>query len=144
MSKYGVISCGAVLWFLAGVPALADEVSAEEKATQALRRLGGDVQVDDMIPGKPVVAVRLEFNKGVTDADLEHLRHFRKLRSLSLWETSVTDKGLACLGERTELRKLVLMNTKITDAGLKHLRGLTRLEELLLNHTRVTSSGVAS
>lgn len=79
----------------------------------------------------------------ITDSGLRHLRGFRKLKSLDLWHTNIGDEGVRQLQGLASLEILSLSKTKITDAGLKHLTRLTKLKELLLEQTQVTDAGVA-
>jgi len=79
----------------------------------------------------------------VTDSGLAHLPALRNLQKLDLTGTSVTDKGAAKLEKLVTLQDLDLSYTKITDSGLRHLAGLTRLKVLWLVNTQVTDAGVA-
>jgi hypothetical protein len=94
---------------------------AEREALAALRDLEPIVTRDQVMTGKPVVAIRFQPNRErkATDGDLAHLKKLPHLRSVEL------------------------SSQKITDAGLRHLAGLTRLEELNLNWNRgVTAAEV--
>jgi tRNA A-37 threonylcarbamoyl transferase component Bud32 len=137
----------------------------EAKAAEAFAKLGGRVRRDDLLPGKPVVAVDLSRTK-VTDADLRGLTACKSLTVLHLGHTSVTDDGLKHLAGLARLKTLALTQTRVSDAGmehvgglkqlvalelqftpvgdegLKHLAGLTRLRTLSLYGTRVTDEGV--
>jgi Leucine-rich repeat (LRR) protein len=114
-----------------------DDSAAEQKATAALRELGGKTQTED---GR-IVILSLGGNK-VADAALEHLKNLPHLRSLNLSGTSakITDAGLAHLAGLTNLKRLHLANLDgVTDAGLINLKGLSMLKSLAITHTRSIS-----
>ena len=85
----------------------------------------------------------LDLSQGkMTDADLDGLKGWKNLQSLSL-PKAVTDAGLAKLTGLTELRALRVEGASgMTDAGLVHLKGLTKLAELDLRGTKVTDAGL--
>ena len=135
----------------------------QEKAIDAIVKLGGDFRLDEnkavvevLFPRRPQgLDAGLEQLKGLTnlkilhlnrteatDAGLVHLKGMTKLKYLGLFSTKVTDSGLAHLEGLTKLEKLDLRATRVTDAGLVHLEGLTKLEELVLYSTKVTAAGV--
>jgi hypothetical protein len=142
-----------------------------------IKRLGGDFARDDKRAGNPVIEINLSRVKAsgklpqglkeVTDADLEDLKEFEELTSLSLSgcdkvtdagvnalkdlkklelldlsHTQVTDAGLRQLIDLKRLTTLGLMGTKVTDAGLKELKGLTQLTSLNLTESKATEAGV--
>src|SRR5947209_7558853 len=147
------------LLLLAG-PGRADEATAIE----AIKKLGGRVEVDAKRPGQPVVGVDLDNTKvtdaglkvlkqlkslqfldmgdNVTDAGLKELKELKHLQSLGLGYTEVTDAGLKELKELKSLQALNLRDTKITDAGLKELKELKSLQRLDLDNTKVTDVGL--
>src|SRR6516164_9565265 len=86
------------LLLLTAAPLLADE--AEDKAVEAVKKLGGTVVREDNDPAKPVIKVDLVLSQ-VTDADLKELAPLKELKELNL---------MACKG--------------VTDAGLKELAPL--------------------
>ncbi len=135
----------------------------QEKAIDAIVKLGGDFRLDEnkavvevLFPRRPQgLDAGLEQLKGLTnlkilhlnrteatDAGLVHLKGMTKLKYLGLFSTKVTDSGLAHLEGLTKLVKLDLRATRVTDAGLVHLEGLTKLEELGLYSTKVTAAAV--
>jgi len=128
-----------VVAFVAGPTARAGE---QEQAIAAIKRLGGKVEVDEKVAGKPVVTVYL-WVKGVTDKDLKHLRAFPSIEHLSLGDFQVTDEGLKLLRELPRLESLYLQRTRITDAGLAHLKDCKNLSALWLRGTKVTDAGLA-
>src|SRR5437763_421102 len=103
---------------------LAAEPSSEQaKAIAEIKKLGGNVTIDEKSPGKPVVRVGL-VGSAVTDAGLEHVERLTQLQELDLWSTEVTDAGLEHLKKLAQLRTLDLSMTKrVDDAGLEHLKG---------------------
>ncbi len=95
--------------------------------------------------GNPYVAgLRSVPIAGPNDADMVHLKGFKKLECLSLGGSDVTDAGLRDIGELTSLKALSLYDTRISDSGLNHLKKLTNLKVLNVGKTGVTSDGVAS
>jgi hypothetical protein len=134
---------------------------AQAKAVAAIEKLGGKVEIDGTLPGKPVVAVdlaqakikdddlaclvactelrKLQLERAtITDAALVHIRGLAKLELLNLKVLSgnrpfgITDKGLVHLKDLKQLKRLFLNGANITDQGLENLKGLTELEWLVL------------
>jgi hypothetical protein len=92
-----------------------DQRSEQERAVAAIKRLKGEVTVDEKAPGRPVVKVSFreaQWPAGLTDADLAglkpHLETLSQLRELDLCRTDVTDKGLSELRGLTQLKTLTL------------------------------------
>ena len=93
----------------------------EAAAVKAIKELGGTVERDDKLPGKPVSAV--DFLKNTpTDAVLKELKELKSLQKLDLTATKVTDAGLKELKELNSLQWLYLYNTKVTAAGAEKLQ----------------------
>src|SRR5262245_22193041 len=70
----------------------------------AIEKLHGRVEVDDKLPGRPVVAVNFDAKGGgtfrpgvVTDDALDLVQGFDQLRSLNLSFTDISDAGLGKL-----------------------------------------------
>jgi len=133
-------------------------------------RLGGTVEFDEKLPGRPIVRVDLHGTQ-VTDSDLAmfeyakndlkqlryldlrltqisddgvaKLRNLRQLQTLNLFRTRLGDKGLAQLKQLTDLRALLIGGTRVTDAGLVHLRRFRKLRKLSLFQTPVSDNGIA-
>jgi hypothetical protein len=118
-----------------------DKKEEQEKAIAEIKKLGGSVTIDENNPDKPVLMVDLSYPE-VTDAGLEHLNGFNRLRHLNLSKTKITDIGLEHLKGLTELATLDLSGNPVTDAGLDNLKGLTKLQRLSLTGTKVTDEGV--
>ena len=94
---------------------------------------------DDFFGNVHTVFLRGEY---ITDADVERLKEFKALRSLSLHGAQVTDAGLESLAGLTQLTELMLDGTRISDAGLERLPVLAKLDTLLLDGTQVTGVGL--
>src|SRR5713226_2717871 len=71
----------------------AEGETEQGKAIAEIRRLGGEVAVDETRDGKPVVRVSLRGTR-ISDEDLVHLKGLRQLRSLDLGNTLVSSAGL--------------------------------------------------
>src|SRR5256885_1977002 len=96
----------------------------EATAIEAIKKLGGRVEVDAKRPGQPVVGVDLA-NTKVTDAGLKVLKELKELKSLQtlyLNGTKVTDTGLKELKDLKNLRTLEVGFTAVTDTGVKELK----------------------
>lgn len=113
----------------------------KETAIAEIKNLGGMVDLDTAILGRPVVAVSLS-NTRVTDASLRFLRDLTQLRDVDLSGTSVTDAGLEHLNGLDQLETLDLMLTGVTASGLKHIKGLSQLRKVDLTVTQVTGEGL--
>ena len=139
MSKSLPLLAGLLL--LAAPPLFADD--AEDKAVQAVMKLGGKVVRDDKDPAHPVVSVDLSLTKA-TDAGLKELAGLKGLQRLVLDNTKVTDVGLKELAALKGLQTLDLNGCKgVTDAGLKELADLPGLEDLSLTFCEgVTDAGL--
>jgi len=129
----------ALLMMLAvGIAGCESQAVREEKAVNAIIKLGGEVTRDEELPGRPIAAVGLN-NTKVTDSDLKGLKELKGLQWLDISNTQITDAGLKELRELKGLRHLALQNTQITDAGLKELKGLQTLN---LYGTHITDAGL--
>ncbi|MCX5669841.1 MAG: hypothetical protein NTU94_00770, partial [Planctomycetota bacterium] len=104
----------------------------EEKAVNAILKLGGEVTRDEKLPGRPIVEVYL-ISTPVTDSDLKDLKELKGLQELVLTSTRITDAGLKDLKELNDLQRLGLSRTQITDAGLGRLKELKGLQHLSLS-----------
>ena len=70
----------------------------------------------------------------IDDKDLENLRHFRRLSTVSLASTPITDEGLKLLAACPQLDFVDLRFTQITAAGIEGLRlALPRAKVLRLS-----------
>src|SRR5437764_9021230 len=71
-----------------------------------------------------------------SEADLQHLHAFARLRGLAPSHQQVTAAGLSRLSGLTELRGLRLDRTPVTDEALAHLPNLAQLSGLYLDDSR--------
>jgi hypothetical protein len=79
----------------------------------------------------------------VTDVGFKNLKRLTRLQKLYITNTRVTDAGLENFQNMTELRELDLPgNPLITNAGLEHFKNLEQLEELYFGGTQVTDEGI--
>src|SRR6201995_2170857 len=111
----------------------------EQKAIDAIKRLGGKVEFDGDTP----IAVDLADSQA-THKDLHWLKNFPKLKSLEMWGAGITDAGLDHLRGLTNLQTLVLENTDITDKGLEKLVEVPSIKSLNLRRcSNLTDEGLA-
>lgn len=138
---------------------------AEKATAEKVRKLGGYVGRDRLLPGQPVTEVSFAATRvtgedlkvlaglpqlrelnltgvPISDADLKALAPLKQLRTLELAGTRVTDAGLEELRPLAGLRELGLAETGVTDEGLKHLAGLPELQVVWLRSTRITDAGL--
>ena len=132
-----------VLAVLPAIPAFADETVDESQAILAIGRLGARIELDEKLPGRPVVGINLRGCHRFKNKDCHLLQPFRHLRSLDLTERKITDAGLKEIRELKSLTTLSLSHNRITDAGLKELRGLSKLTKLELTGNAITDAGLA-
>ena len=137
----------------------------EQKAIDALTKLGGKAAIDTNLHKEARVAVRF---KELTDGTIASIKKypqvgavetfdstkvtekgfglfddFPHLWNLRLGTNAATDKTLAILAECKELRLLYVTGGRITDAGLASLKKLTRLEALELSGNKaITDAGM--
>ncbi len=121
---------------------VAQAKSNRERVIAEIARLGGKIQFDEMLPGRPIVQIDLH-ETGVTNADLAILKGLKELRFLDLRLTKITDEGVARLKNLTGLQTLNLFRTQLSDEGLAQLRKLTLLQTLLIGGTQVTDAGLS-
>ena len=69
-----------------------------------------------------ITGVFLDRSSALTDDDLEHLSHLKRLKVLTLDDTKVTDAGLDRLTGFTELQQLDLRFTAVTKEGVMRLQ----------------------
>jgi hypothetical protein len=114
---------------------------AEDRAVEAVQRLGGKVIRDEKAPDKPVIAVSLN-TAAVTDAVLKELAGLKQLRTLDLRGTQITNTGLKELAGLQQLQELDLTDTRATCAGLQVLAGLQQLQTLSIDSRQIPASQV--
>jgi hypothetical protein len=95
------------------------EMSQQQRAVEAIERLGGKVEYDDVT--QAVIKVDLH-NTKVSDNELKNLRAFGELRWLDLRITGIGDEGVAHLKKLKRLTFLNLFRTNLSDKGLAELR----------------------
>ncbi len=117
-----------------------EEVSAEQAAVTALRRVSTNIQFHK---DQSVRLVRLS-KPLVTDEHLRHLRHFNRLDYLAILAPQVTDDGLGSIANLVDLDSLLISQTAVTDAGLYHLSKLVNLRRLYLDGSRISDAGLDS
>jgi Leucine-rich repeat (LRR) protein len=116
-------------------------MSDEAATVRLVKSLGGTVEVDCKLPGRPVVAVGLSFNK-FAGSDLKKLQNFKHLRELDLSFTKTTDEWLKIVAAIETLEVLDLSQTKVRDAGLNELTGCKHLHTLKLADDKITNAGL--
>jgi hypothetical protein len=122
------------------LPAGAFAMTAEE-IESAVTRLGGKVQYDDALPGRPLVRIDLS-KTTIRDEDLAFLSQVPGLRELDIRQTTVGDAALEHVAQLGKLRFLNVFRTGMTDKGLERIQDLRELETLLMGGTRVTDAGM--
>ncbi|MBN1908152.1 MAG: hypothetical protein JW818_00300 [Pirellulales bacterium] len=139
-------------------PTPKNAVTSQQEAIEAIEKLGGHVypSVDGIgFDDTTISDAALEHVKWfprlkeltlndthISDAALEHLVGLNHLEQLNLYGTRVTGTGLRHLKGHKHLRYLNLNNTKATDTALENLEGMSALEDLGLMNTQVTDAGL--
>ena len=135
-TNLGALQAPALKGELSGQWLLADHPKPGEtrnQAIEAIRQMGGQLEILENHPGRPVVHIDfLEAKPKVTDADPVKLRPFDRLEWLGLYGQSVTDEGMTEVAKLPRLKTLFLSGTKVTGAGLKRLAPLKNLESLVI------------
>lgn len=113
----------------------ADQIHRQRAVVQAIERLHGSVEYDDL---SSTSVVRTWLARWLGREAIANVN------AVYLAGASIIDDDLTWLKELPRLRIVVLTSSPVTDAGLPHLRGLTHLETVDLRFTGVTDDGVAS
>src|SRR5581483_9534514 len=95
MRTYACIPLAAAL-LLSAPPHRAKGENPEHHAVAEIKRLGGDVTVDEKLPGSPVIEVDLSFT-AADAATLALLRELPEIRSLRMVGPKVNDADIARL-----------------------------------------------
>ena len=95
----------------------------------------GDAQLAQMQKFAPFIVEANLARTGITDASLETLSHFTRLRSLHLEGTKISGNGLAKLAGLSQLNYLNLSETKVTSAAVAPLKSMPKLRHLYLFDT---------
>ena len=72
------------------------------------------------LAGLPIKKLHLERTK-IGDDGLKHLKSFKELAYLNVYDTKVTDAGLEHLKDLKQLKKLYVWKSGVTEAGMKKL-----------------------
>jgi hypothetical protein len=89
-----------------------------------------------------VTELLLAGNNQLTDGCLRHAAGLRRLRVITLNQTSVVGPGLAFIRASQNLEGLALNDTPLTDEGMVYLSDLPKLEWLFLGDTAITDKGL--
>ena len=134
----------ATLGLVRFVPPTLDMATSQKRAIDYLRTFSGTYEVDENLPGKPIVIIKFTYE--VDDDQVAHLAQLLtgspRLKSLQFKSPAITDASAAHLKKLPRLQTLSLEQAALTDAGLAKLKALTSLEELNLKGTKVTDAGV--
>jgi hypothetical protein len=95
----------------------------------------GDAQLQQFQKFAPYIVEADLARTGITDASLETLSHFTRLRVLHLEGTGISGDGIAKLKSLTQLTYLNLSETKVTKASIAPLRSMPNLRHLYLFET---------
>lgn len=115
--------------------------AAREQALTIIRQLGGVVEEDPNVLGKPIVQINL-WGKKLNDNGLKHLAMFPSLQVCVLFNTPVTDHGLAVISRLPELRLLDLRYSSAGNGTLERASKLPKLTCLWMSSTRITEAGL--
>ena len=128
--------------FAVPMPALAQPapLAQDDAAIVAIQHLGGTTYQDEHAPGRPVISVR--FYKAIHDEDLDLIRGFPDLVSLTIYQGIITDVGLARLASLTQLASLSLDQSQVSGEGLTHLAKLPKLQKLDLHDCPVNDANL--
>ncbi len=95
-----------------------------------------DAALAELAQVENISSLSFSGSNALTDAGLEHLRQFPKLRHLDLGGTAITDNGLQVLRDLPFLETLSLSWTRVSDAGMESLRDSNNLRRIDLAGTR--------
>ena len=115
----------------------------ERQAIEVVMGLGGRVDYDLALPGRPVVYVALNL-AGADGAGLKCLKSLPHLEKLDLMDIDGADAALIHVAELTRLRQLNVDRSTLTDRGMRHLLPLVNLETLTIGATAVGDEGLKS
>ena len=93
---------------------------------------------------KPVLVELNLSNTNVTDAGVDSLSGFDRLKQVSLKETRTGDGAARVLSGLPEIESVNFFGTDLGDRGLLELAGASTLKRIYAGQTRVTGPGVAS
>ncbi len=122
-------------------------VPEEREAAAAIRRLGGWYELDDekhvvevnMVYYYTKDKVRYDNDQAETDAALQWMPKFPRLKQLLLKEGQATDKSMRFVAELPELEVFFVWDAhKLTDAGTQHLAKLTKLKNIHIGNSPIS------
>ncbi|TWT94691.1 leucine-rich repeat domain-containing protein [Stieleria varia] len=127
-------------------PGVTSEVFEQVKKLDSLTTLTFEGSVIDKNYLDQLSALNLTrlslFGPGITDAMIEPISKFQKLKWLSLATTSIGDDAMDAISKLPALKSLILADTAVSDEGLAKLNGLANLHYLNIESTRVTQTGI--
>lgn len=127
---------------------LANAVLDEAAAVRAIERAGGQITRDNALPGHPVTAVAFWSGTNITEKEIELLRPFDRLTSLSIDlhdSANITPGGLREIGNLKNLTRFHVWNSafaRIGDDGLKEIEKLEHLTRFGLSRNKTPGPGL--
>lgn len=140
------------------------EFIRNEQTIAEIRKLGGQVEVDEASPIRAAISVQMvgcrykdedhvwlaslpllrtvRLGHSITDAGLVHVAGLNLIETLTLPGAPIKGFGLSQLSGLTKLRTLDLESTQISDASLVYLQGFKELQTLNLGSTPITGRGL--
>jgi internalin A len=123
---------------------------AQEKAIAEIIKIGGKIERDDTLPGKPVISVTIlpeKRGESLTEESLAYLGNFKQLQRLGIGffgkaNPGLTDKDMIYLKDLTNLRYLCLRITRISSSGLVNLRDMKNIETLIISDSNISGIGL--
>src|SRR5205814_10695665 len=94
----------------------------ESEAVAEVIRLGGKINRNEKLPGRPVIAIDFPFSADFRDMDMHLLSSFKELQELSFSKNKITSAGLKDLGKLKSLTSLAIAQIVITDAQRSPMR----------------------
>lgn len=132
---------------------LSPPVPEEREAAEAIRQLGGwyaldadqhVVEVNMVYHEDAAVGKRYDNPQTDTDAVLQHLTAFPRLKGLFLTQGQATDRSLPLVAGRTSLEVLMIWEARgVSDVGVAHLAKLVNLNNLHINNGKLTDRSLA-
>ena len=118
----------------------------EKLALAIIDQLGGKIERDLNVPGKPIVGINMA-NTKTDDAGLQQIKWLTSVKSINLHECNeVGDAGLAAIGQMENLEFIQLFGChQISDNGFRYLGGMKKLKSLWIGYTgadSITGSGL--
>ncbi len=111
----------AVIGVAAGTLVAVDEPD-EAKAIAKIELLGGKIEWDETLPGRPAVGVSFEGSERFSDRYIYLLKALPNLTRVDMSGSRLTDEGLTQLPHLKKLVELNLYDTSTTRAAMTELR----------------------